>query len=30
MAENGNIEWVSAITFTVHRCNIDQMEADHG
>lgn len=22
--------WVCAITFTAHRCNIDQMEADHG
>mgnify|MGYP001182335998 CR=1 FL=1 len=22
--------WVCAITFTNHRCNIDQMEADHG
>lgn len=22
--------WVCAITFTTHRCNIDQMEADHG
>lgn len=22
--------WVAAYTFTVHRCNIDQMEADHG
>lgn len=23
-------QWVAAYTFTVHRCNIDQMEADHG
>lgn len=22
--------WVCALTFTVHRCNIDQMAADHG
>lgn len=22
--------WVCALTFSVHRCNIDQMEADHG
>lgn len=22
--------WVAAITFTVHRCNIDRMERDHG
>ena len=22
--------WVAAYTFTVHRCNIDELEADHG